>query len=233
MRPTLNRRTGTKVKAGRVQRKNRHRPTAHEGFVLDRESPGRGFIHVVTKRDVQAFLDIIPEWNRFSERLERIVLARYSDNADGIYRFYHREETGSIFLHAWAEDLWVELTKSYFGPGPTCCCTFSCMSLDTITTARIRSTTAPRKARSTRSGLTSMWMESNAPPAPDARLPKQTGLLRFQPEKSCRFVRAYWQRHGNGHVDPLTVHGRAIRQPIDQIGAGLDNDGRADTSRDG
>ena len=91
MRATLNRRTATKVKDGRVQRKNRHRPTAHEGFVLDRESPGRGFNHVVTKRDVQAFLDIIPDWHRFSKRLERIVLARHGQGADGIYEFYHRE----------------------------------------------------------------------------------------------------------------------------------------------
>jgi len=78
-----NRRTATKVKDGRVQRKNRHRPTGHDGFVLDRESPGRGFRHVVTKRDVQMFIDIIPDWHRLSERLERIVLASRSDSCDG------------------------------------------------------------------------------------------------------------------------------------------------------
>jgi hypothetical protein len=65
MHATFNRRTATKVKDGRVQRKNRHRPTGHEGYVLDRESPGRGFRHVVTKRDVQAFIDIIPEWHLY------------------------------------------------------------------------------------------------------------------------------------------------------------------------
>jgi hypothetical protein len=90
-------------KDGRVQRKNRHRPTGHEGYVLDRESPGRGFQHVVAKRDVQAFIDIVPAWDRFSERLERIVLAAPSDNWDGAYEFFHREETGAIYLHAWRE----------------------------------------------------------------------------------------------------------------------------------
>jgi hypothetical protein len=114
MHVTFNRRTATKVKDGRVQRKNRHRPTGHSGYVLDRESPGRGFCHVLSKRDVQAFIDIISDWERYSERLERIVLSSRSDSLDGAYEFYHREETGAIFLHAWRDDLWTELLFSYF-----------------------------------------------------------------------------------------------------------------------
>jgi len=113
MHASLNRRTATRIKDGRVQRKNRVRPTGHEGFVLDREAPGRGFRHVVTKRDIQAFIEIIPEWQRFSERLERIVLAAGCSD-DGSYFFYHREETGAIHLHAWKEDLWVEFSRKYF-----------------------------------------------------------------------------------------------------------------------
>ena len=57
MHSTFNRRTAIKVKDGRVQRKNRCRPTGHEGNVLDRESPGRGFRNVVTKRDIQNFVE--------------------------------------------------------------------------------------------------------------------------------------------------------------------------------
>ncbi len=113
MHPTFNRRTATKVKDGRVQRKNRQRPTGHDGHVLDRESPGRGFRHVVTKRDVQTFIDLVPDWHRLSERLERIVLASGSED-DGLYLFYNREETGAIFLHAWADDLWREIATPYF-----------------------------------------------------------------------------------------------------------------------
>jgi len=114
MHGTFNRRTATKVKDGRVQRKNRHRPTGHAGYVLDRESPGRGFRHVVTKRDVQAFIDIVPGWDRLSERLERVVLAAPGDGCDGLYEFFHREETGAIYLHAWRDDLWMDLTVPYF-----------------------------------------------------------------------------------------------------------------------
>jgi hypothetical protein len=114
MHTGFNRRIATKVKDGRVQRKNRHRPTGHDGYVLDRESPGREFRHVVSKRDVQGFIDIIPDWPRLSERLERIVLASPRDGLDGAHEFYHREETGAIFLHAWRDDLWTDLTTAYF-----------------------------------------------------------------------------------------------------------------------
>lgn len=114
MAPSFNRRTATKVKQGKVQRKNRHSPTGHNGYVLDRESPGRGFLHVVSKKDLQSFIEIIPDWHRYSQRLERIVLKAHADDRDGLYEFYHREETGAIFLHAWREDLWFEVSKTYF-----------------------------------------------------------------------------------------------------------------------
>jgi hypothetical protein len=114
VRAIFNRRTATKVKDGRVQRKNRHKPTGQNGYVLDRESPGRGFRHVVSKRDIQAFIEIIPDWGRLSKRLERIVLSAAKDGCDAEYFFYHREETGAIFLRAWHEDLWVELRTDYF-----------------------------------------------------------------------------------------------------------------------
>lgn len=113
MHSSFNRRTATKVKDGRVQKKNPKLPTGLGGYVLDRESPGRGFRHVVSKRDLQAFTEIIPEWHKFSQRLERIVLSRHSSN-DGEYAFYHREETGAIFLCAWRDDLWQEVRHGYF-----------------------------------------------------------------------------------------------------------------------
>ena len=114
MHGSFNRRTATRIKSGQVQSKNRNRPTGHDGYILDRESPGRGFRHVVSKRDIQAFIDLISEWPRFSERLERIVLAAPSNNADGSHLFYHIEETGAIFLHAWPEALWMDLANDYY-----------------------------------------------------------------------------------------------------------------------
>ncbi len=113
MRAGFNRRTAPKVREGRVQRQNRHVPTVHLGYVLDREAPGHGRHHVVTKRDLQASIQIIPDWDLLSERLERIVLSKL-EAADGVYEFYHREETGAIFLCSWGDDLWVELDQQYF-----------------------------------------------------------------------------------------------------------------------
>jgi len=183
MQAHFNRRTATKVKDGRVQRKNRHRPTGHNGYVVDRESPGRGFRHVVTKQDVHSFIELVPEWERFSERLERIRLAGPVAAQDALYVFYDREETGAILLHAWPEDLWMDLATSYFEAHRSIFerlgvsydvrensvfCRFTeeqaraFMLLHvfmhgsaTTTTGSIRSTTAPRKARTTQSDLPS------------------------------------------------------------------------------
>jgi len=113
MNPSFNRRTSTKVVDGKIHRKNRNIPTTHLGYIIDRESPGKGYRHVLNKRDLQSFLDLIPNWPTLSHRLERIVLAAGCLD-DGYHEFYHREETGAIFLHAWEEDLWVEFPRAYF-----------------------------------------------------------------------------------------------------------------------
>ncbi|MBE7463899.1 MAG: hypothetical protein HS116_10500 [Planctomycetes bacterium] len=113
MRATFNRRSTPKVKDGRVQRKNRHRPTSWGGYDLDRESPEGGLRHCVTKRDVQTFVTLISDWPRLSERLRRIRLVGHY-NQDGMYEFYYREETGVIQLNAWPKDLWIELRPAYF-----------------------------------------------------------------------------------------------------------------------
>ena len=114
MHASYSRRTATKVVDGKVRRKNRQIPTSHRGCVIDRESPGTGFRHVVTKRDLQSFLNVIPDWGELSHRLERIVLAAGDIGSDGAHQFYHREGTGVIHLNAWNADLWVWLLHGYF-----------------------------------------------------------------------------------------------------------------------
>jgi hypothetical protein len=114
MRTSFNRRTATKVRDGRVQRKNRSRPTGHERCVIDRQSPARGYRHVVTKRQLQDFIAIIPDWKTYSERLRRIVLGRGGYGCDGQAYFYRREESGVIYLDAWQAELWQEIYTGYF-----------------------------------------------------------------------------------------------------------------------
>ena len=76
--------------------------------------PGGDFVTWVTKRDLQAVIDIIPDSHRLCQRLERIVLACPNSRADGVSVFYHREEMGAIFLNAWPEDLWIDLNTACF-----------------------------------------------------------------------------------------------------------------------
>ena len=113
MRSQFNRRTATKVKDGRVQKKNRHTFSGHVACTIDRASPGRGYRHVLSKRDLLDFIGIIPNWETLGQRLERITLDRPA-NYDGCHMFYHREESGIICLTAWDEDLWVQWDHAYF-----------------------------------------------------------------------------------------------------------------------
>jgi hypothetical protein len=112
------RRTATKVKDGRVQRKNGATPSSHCRLEIMRRTPEPGFRHVVNKQDILSFIELIPEWERLSERLERIVLEGGGDDCDGYYLFFHRAETGGIYLHAWPEDLWVTFTKGHYDYHP-------------------------------------------------------------------------------------------------------------------
>ena len=84
MQPQFNRRSAPKVRNGKVQRKNRHIPTTHRGYIIDRRPPGKGYTHLLSKKNLQDFIDIVPDWHIYSERLERIVLAS-GDTCDGYH----------------------------------------------------------------------------------------------------------------------------------------------------
>ncbi len=114
MRPTYNRKTSPKVIGGQVLRKNNHRPTAREGYVVDRIRASKGFKHVLTKKDVHDFTDLIPEWDIASLGIESIVLDSGDGYADGYYKHYNREDTGIIWLSAWPKELWLECNREYF-----------------------------------------------------------------------------------------------------------------------
>lgn len=109
------RKVAPRVKDGLVQKKDRHQFTASLGYVLYRESPNRGHRHVVSKRDLRQFTDLIPDWSTLSHGLEAIRLSSGDDGTDGFYRFYNRENTGTIALSALPSDLWVNLNEQYFG----------------------------------------------------------------------------------------------------------------------
>lgn len=114
MRPTYNRKTSPKVIGGHVQRKNNHTRTARLGFVVDRVRPDRGYRHVVSKKDIHDFVNLIPDWSCISEGLDSIILDSGDYDYDGLYSHYRQDDTGTIWLSAWQEELWVELNNNYF-----------------------------------------------------------------------------------------------------------------------
>lgn len=114
MRPTYNRKTSPKVIGGHVQRKNNHTKTARLGYVVDRVRPSRGYIHVISKREIHEFTDLIPDWHIIADGIESIFLAQEDEFTDGFYRHYDNEGTGVIWLCAWPKELWVEYCDSYY-----------------------------------------------------------------------------------------------------------------------
>jgi hypothetical protein len=102
---SLPRKTTPKVKDGKVQRKNHSAPTPsywntpQDYPVIDRQPPGKGYRHVLMKRDVQRFIDILPDWKELSKALNAIVLAPGSSNCMG----WHRP--GIVAVCAWSRDL--------------------------------------------------------------------------------------------------------------------------------
>ena len=80
MRRSL-RKTGTKVRNGKVTRKNRTDLSRHysqvrqDEPVIDRLRPGAGYKHFLTIADIKRFIRILPDWDELSKGLDAIVLA--------------------------------------------------------------------------------------------------------------------------------------------------------------
>jgi hypothetical protein len=79
------RKTGTKVRNGKVTRKNRTDLSSHYSqirqteTVIDRLRPGEGYKHYLTIADVRRFIQILPDWSELSVGLDAVVLAEGGD----------------------------------------------------------------------------------------------------------------------------------------------------------
>ncbi len=110
----FNRKTNPKVKGGKVQKKNDHRKTPWRGFVVDRVSPAKGYRHLVTKREIFDFIELLPDWRELIHGIERIRLTSGSESTDATYTHFNREGTGLIELFAWQKDLVQEIPHQHF-----------------------------------------------------------------------------------------------------------------------
>lgn len=99
----MHRRTATKVRHGRVQRKNRWtRPVnaaGPNGVAIERARPGVGYVHAVTQDEVYSFVQNLTDWPRLSVGLNKIIL---EPGCSGWYGYYH---SGVIGLRAFYGDL--------------------------------------------------------------------------------------------------------------------------------
>lgn len=99
------RKTTPGVKRGRVQRKNRpdlspHYTHAQPGQpVIDRHRPGKGYRHLLLKRDIKRFLDLLPEWEELSRDLKAVVLAEGEPDCFG----WHMP--GIVAVCAWSREI--------------------------------------------------------------------------------------------------------------------------------
>jgi hypothetical protein len=82
-------------------------PLPHE-VVIDRKRPGVGYRHVLTKRDIVQFIELLPNWQTLAVGLNAIVLASGEDGTDG----YHAP--GVVYVCAWEADLWREISPEYY-----------------------------------------------------------------------------------------------------------------------
>jgi len=111
MRHIRNRKTTPKVRDGKVQRKNRTDLSRHyknygqDRPVIDRLRPGPGYRHVLLKRDVSRFIDLLPDWEELSRGLDAIVLVAGEEDCLG----WHTP--GLVAVCAWERGLVREWTE--------------------------------------------------------------------------------------------------------------------------
>jgi hypothetical protein len=101
--------TTPRVKDGRVQRKNHRDVSWREPGPIEIRVcvPGPGYRHVVTREQLEHFVELIPDWSEISRGLDALVLAEGSTRVDGWYR--DRE----LVLTAWPDPVEITVGAEY------------------------------------------------------------------------------------------------------------------------
>src|SRR5579872_5380776 len=106
---TSHRKSTPRVVNGKVQRKDRfaltptYFNTPQFSPVIDRLKPGFGYRHILKKKDVLAFIELLPDWKELSMGLNAVLLAPGEENTAG----WHRP--GVVAVCAWDRGLWNEV----------------------------------------------------------------------------------------------------------------------------
>lgn len=76
--------------------------------IIDREAPGRGYRHFLSKKEIIQFIYLLPEWSRIFKGLTIIKLVKGVEGSDGWY-------TGTtIAINAWERELWRRVPPDYY-----------------------------------------------------------------------------------------------------------------------
>lgn len=109
------RKSAPKVKAGRVQKKNRwdltpnYYNTPPQNLIIDREKPGEGYRHLLKKKDITEFIKIIPDWNELAKGLKAVVLASGGNGMMGWHDY------GVIGICAWERTIrWEDCHPDFY-----------------------------------------------------------------------------------------------------------------------
>ncbi len=110
----MNRKSTPQVSSGRVQKKNNPELTASyydtppPALVIDRQRPGKGYRHLLLRRDIETFIGLLPNWAELSRGLNAIVLAPGHYTTDG----WH--QPGVVHICAWEAGLWMDYAVSHY-----------------------------------------------------------------------------------------------------------------------
>jgi len=109
------RKTAPKVKNGVVKYKNNwsYTPnifnTRQKYPVIEKERPGRGYKHLLRKKDLSTFIDILPDWDELSTGLDAVLLAHGGYSTMGWY------SRGIVAICAWDREIaWSGCTTSFY-----------------------------------------------------------------------------------------------------------------------
>jgi hypothetical protein len=82
--------------------------TKQSRLVIDKQRPGDGYRHLLRKRDLLRFIELIPDWQDLSRDLDAIVLAEGDEETEGWY------SEGVVGLCAWDRRLWRRHPRHYY-----------------------------------------------------------------------------------------------------------------------
>jgi hypothetical protein len=107
------RKTAPKVISGRVFQSSRwdetpnYYNTPQPAPVIDRRRPGKRFVHLLRKSDLQLFTELVPGWHRLCQGLDAIVLS------EGCTETYGWHIPGVVHVGAWPRDLWEVVSEDF------------------------------------------------------------------------------------------------------------------------